>query len=500
MKIRRLPFAALIASLAIPVLATPQHKRAGGLWIDPTQSGWGLNLFHQGSTVFASLFVYGPDGQPRWYTASNMVNADDGQIHDHPTGVGGDLYEATGPYFGGPFDPSKVTRRKVGTLNIDLGNNLTGAVYTIDGVTVTMNNLVPFTFRADNISGDYIGYRWQPPAGEFNPGPEVKDEVTIHISDNGSAVTMTTIGTDASHPACAYSGNRTQNRDFVGSSGSFTCSGTSGQWFMGVDVSPDGIMGGFGGNGLSSFWGRIGAARTANVVDTGTGLYNDLWFPADEGGWGINFLDQGDTAFATLFVYDQQGRSHWYSASELHRAGPNADDDRYEYVGPLYESTGPYFGTSFNPSAVNRRVVGTMAFEPTLDKRSADVTYTVDGVQVRKRVSRFAFAKNSLAGTYIGHIVNMAGGTPEAVNITVVDGDATTVMDTSSSRGTCRYASPVMQTGELRQLEGTFSCSDGRGGSFRMHDIAVQWNGFMGWMDAAGMASGKIEGVRTQVN
>ena len=497
----RLAFLAPILFGIATAHATPQHKVATGLWIKPDESGWGLNLFHQGSTVFGSLFVYGPDGQPRWYTASNMASSDDGPVHDHSSSVSGDLYEATGPYFGGPFDPSKVTRRKVGTMSIDLGSSLTGVVYTIDGVTVSKNNVVPFTFRPDNISGDYIGYRWQPAAGQFTSGPEVKDEVTIHVNDNGSTVTMTTIGTDSSHPACAYSGARTQNRDFVGATGSYTCSGTSGQWSMGVDVSPYGIVGGFNGNGINSPWGRIGAARTTSPSDPGTGLYNDLWFPLDEGGWGINFLDQGDTAFATLFVYDAQGRSHWYSASELHRAGPNADDGRYEYVGPLYESTGPYYGTSFNSSAVTRRVVGTMAFEPTLDKRSADVTYTVDGVQVRKRVSRFGFAKNSLAGTYIGHIVAWAPGrSPEPITMTIDDG-SNFVMDTRAPDGTsCRYTAPFEQFGELRRVSGNFTCSNGSAGAFVMDDVSVQWDGFTGSFTGNGISVGQIEAVRTQVN
>jgi hypothetical protein len=45
--------------------ATPQHKVATGLWIDPNESGGGPEpVSIQGATVWASLFVYGPDGQP----------------------------------------------------------------------------------------------------------------------------------------------------------------------------------------------------------------------------------------------------------------------------------------------------------------------------------------------------------------------------------------------------------------------------------------------------
>jgi len=315
---------------------------------------------------------------------------------------------------------------------------------------------------------------------------------------------MSTIGTDVSPPVCSFRGTRSQTRNFVGVSGDYVCSAGVGTWFMAVDVTPDGILGGFRGEGISSAWGRIGAARRESRAPIDTGRLNDLWFPLDEPGWGVNILEQGDIVFATLFVYDPEGKPHWYSASELLRAGPNADDGRYEFVGPLYESTGPYFATPFNPSAVTRRVVGTMAFEPTVDARSADLTYTVDGVRVAKRVSRYAFQKNDLSGTYVGHIspplVGGIGAPAQAVDITIDDSTATTVIDMKSSRGTCRYTAPVVQTGELRQLDGTFSCSDGRGGSFSMRDVLPAWHGFLGSFEDDSVRSGHIEGVRTQVN
>jgi hypothetical protein len=321
--------------------------------------------------------------------------------------------------------------------------------------------------------------------------------VAIHINDDPSGFTMTTVSTDQS---CSYSGTRGQNRDFIQVSGSYNCTpALSGAWGMSADVTPDGFMGHFYGAGIGSDWGRMGGARTANKVSAGTGLNNDLWFPVNEAGWGINILEQGDTIFATLFVYDAQGKSHWYSASQLRQAGPN-ERGNYTYGGPLYESTGPYYGTSFNPSAVTRRQVGTMSFEPGRDG-NATLLYSVDGVQVTKTVSRYALQRNSLAGNYNGHIVSIApAAPPEAVALAINDAGSSVTMDTTSSRGTCRYTSPVMQTGELRQLSGTFTCSDGRSGSFSMRDVIVQWDGFVGSFTGGAIASGKIEGVRAAIN
>lgn len=40
-----------------------------GLWMNPEESGWGLSL-HMGFgyTLFGTIYVYGPDHEPRWYT------------------------------------------------------------------------------------------------------------------------------------------------------------------------------------------------------------------------------------------------------------------------------------------------------------------------------------------------------------------------------------------------------------------------------------------------
>ena len=59
----------MFAAVALHASATPHFHDANDLWISPFESGWGINIFHQGDTLFASLFVYGQDGKARWYTA-----------------------------------------------------------------------------------------------------------------------------------------------------------------------------------------------------------------------------------------------------------------------------------------------------------------------------------------------------------------------------------------------------------------------------------------------
>jgi hypothetical protein len=257
------------------------------------------------------------------------------------------------------------------------------------------------------------------------------------------------------------------------------------------------MVGSFTGPGITSSWGRVAAARDGGSGNQRSGWRNDLWFPLDEAGWGVNILEQGDTIFATLFVYDAQGKPRWYSASNLHRIAGDA------FVGQLEESTGPYFGTSFNAAAVTRRVVGTMSFKVQADG-SAQLTYGVDGVGVSKVVQRYAFRKNSLAGTYLGHY--WWGSNPtEPIEITIAD-DGAFVMDTSGSDmfgsdGPCRYTGTTSrQAGETRSIEGTYTCASRRAGSFRLSDVMVTFDGFTAAFDGNDRSGAHMEGVRREKN
>lgn len=119
-------------------LAATLPTRAGDftdLWWNPAQSGWGMNLVHQGETAFVTLFVYGPDRQPTWYSAS------DAQVYAYSGSGGlphfaGSLHRTTGPWHAGPFDPSTVTLVRVGSISIEpLAKDRVRVTYDVDGRT-----------------------------------------------------------------------------------------------------------------------------------------------------------------------------------------------------------------------------------------------------------------------------------------------------------------------------------------------------------------------------
>lgn len=136
--------------LSLPAAATTFSTDYTDLWLVPTEAGWGLNLIHQGDTLFASLFVYGSDSQPRWYFASNLAGS--------ATSYNGPLYRATGTPFSAQWQPNQYSGAiSVGTMTLNFNSQSTGTLtYRVDGTTVT-KNISRFTFKNNNLSGTYIG-------------------------------------------------------------------------------------------------------------------------------------------------------------------------------------------------------------------------------------------------------------------------------------------------------------------------------------------------------
>ena len=96
-----------------------------------SESGWGLNISHQGDTLFVTWFTYDLDGSPLWLSATAQKTG--------ATAYAGTLYRTNGPPFSAtPWNPAAVTITQVGavTLTFADGNRATFA-YTVDAVSQT---------------------------------------------------------------------------------------------------------------------------------------------------------------------------------------------------------------------------------------------------------------------------------------------------------------------------------------------------------------------------
>src|SRR4029453_10861161 len=96
-------------------------------WASPaaSESGWGINLNHQGNTIFATWFTYDVDGSPLWLVATAPMTS--------ANTYGGDLYRTSGPAFSTlAFAPASVTATKIGRVALSFADGNTGSfTYTL---------------------------------------------------------------------------------------------------------------------------------------------------------------------------------------------------------------------------------------------------------------------------------------------------------------------------------------------------------------------------------
>jgi lysyl endopeptidase len=122
------------------------------------------------------------------------------------------------------------------------------------------------------------------------------------------------------------------------------------------------------------------SAQTAST----SANYTSLWWNAAESGWGINFNQQGDILFGTLFTYDAGGSPMWLVMSGATRQGTGD-----AFSGDLYSTTGPPFNAvPFTPiGAANLTRVGTMSVSFSSTDRGT-LTYSVNGANVTKSIEK----------------------------------------------------------------------------------------------------------------
>ncbi len=99
-------------------------------WRSPagSESGWGVNVAHQGDTLFATWFTYGADGRGTWFVMSNGARTG-------PSTYAGTLYRTTGPAFdASPWNPAAVTATAVGAATFSFADAANGTfAFTVEG-------------------------------------------------------------------------------------------------------------------------------------------------------------------------------------------------------------------------------------------------------------------------------------------------------------------------------------------------------------------------------
>lgn len=236
----------------------------------------------------------------------------------------------------------------------------------------------------------------------------------------------------------------------------------------------------------------LAAAAAAAALEASAGTYTDLWWNPGEAGWGVNVVQQLETAFVTLFVYGEDGRPTWFVASDARVTAYSEPGGYPVFSGTLYRAEGPYHGGPFDPSRVRLQAVGTLQLE-VLERNRMRVHYTAGGATVVREVARQTWQEQSIAANYVAQFALRVAG-PQGQPVGGRDFGADVIVHMHEPEGymrldlhdggRCEFRGPHEQNGKLIRFTGAFTCTtgDARAGSFELRDLEVTDNGITGYL------------------
>jgi hypothetical protein len=132
LRIAAVAAAVLLSTLLAPLARAQPSPSYTDLWWNASESGWGINLNHQGDNIFATWFTYSPAGKASWYVMSNLARQGDGSFS-------GEIFQTAGvPVHQISGAPATRTVTAVGNATLRFsGNTAATFAYTVNGATQT---------------------------------------------------------------------------------------------------------------------------------------------------------------------------------------------------------------------------------------------------------------------------------------------------------------------------------------------------------------------------
>ncbi len=230
--------------------------------------------------------------------------------------------------------------------------------------------------------------------------------------------------------------------------------------------------------------------------------YSDLWWDAAEPGWGVNLSQQADVILGTIFVYGEGERAAWYSTTLNYQS--TGVDGALTFKGDLFLTSGSPAGTPWDSARLKYRQVGTATLTFG-DGTHALLVYTVDGTPVSKQISRQTLRAESLAGVYIGGTTDITFNCspPSRNNLLTTDPGQLTITQIGDNvtilAPTCTYTGKYVQHGQLGEVAGSYTCTNGALGMTTFRAMKTEQGGLVGTYtgkDSSCEFRGNIGGMR----
>jgi hypothetical protein len=236
---------AFAAALAFFAAFAAHAGTFSDIWFNPQEPGWGVSIVQQSDTAFVTLYVYGPDGKPTWYVATEA------RITAYGAGAlplfAGTLYRTEGSWHAGPYDPARAKLVAVGEVQLEtLAKDRMRVHYTVDGVSLA-KEITRFGFSQPIELGNYVAQfnLRQARAGAPFGMLYVQADMLVHFdSQTGRGYVR---ADDQLGRRCEYRGPYQLTGKLIRFSGDFTCSSGDAQAgsfeMTDVEVTANGITG-----------------------------------------------------------------------------------------------------------------------------------------------------------------------------------------------------------------------------------------------------------------
>lgn len=248
---------AVCIGAAAPVHATATLTNYSDLWWVPAEPGNGYAIAQQADRMFITVYVFGSNSQPTWYSA---LLVDQGPQTDGSTRFAGNVFHSSGSPLGTAFDPAAVLTTAVGTASFRSTTAERGTLsYNVGALSLT-KQIERFLLKADDFAGSYLGGTSDITSNCTNPA---NNGIRTEEAGTFTVVQVTNL-MEIRGPRCSYVGTAAQLGQVLRFDSTYRCTdGASGvATFFDLRVEPGGISGRYTGVGSScNFAGNLGFAR-----------------------------------------------------------------------------------------------------------------------------------------------------------------------------------------------------------------------------------------------
>jgi hypothetical protein len=202
---RSISVAALAVSTLLLPLSLARASEYSDLWVTAGENAWGVNFVQWDSVIYATMYIYGADKKPTWYTAV--------LYRDGSGNFAGTLYTNIGTYFASPWNESDHVESIAGTATFrpSTTNDYQGTlVYTVNGVGTVSKPLQRFSDHPTiPLAGKYYGAESGSLSGCATVGT-FTDKFPLQVVQTSNALTLV-FAYEEANATCTMSGTLVQN-------------------------------------------------------------------------------------------------------------------------------------------------------------------------------------------------------------------------------------------------------------------------------------------------